>query len=202
MGLTQLQRKLVAKDARLQKVFESAGGGRRSYRESDIYFSLLSAITAQQLSGKAADTIFGRFLDLFPARYPHPRSVLKLTDTQLRGAGLSRQKSTYIQNIARFKIEHGISPEILDPMPDDNVIEYLTRIKGVGRWTVEMVLMFGLGRPDVFPVDDLGIQQAMQRLYGYRVKGAALRRKMLRQAECWRPHRSYVSFCLWHWKSS
>jgi len=200
VALSKLQKQLVAQDPLLITVFEAVGPGRSRNRNDDIYFGLLSAITAQQLSGKAADTIFGRFLDLFPDRYPHPEKILKLTVEQMRSAGLSRQKSEYIRNIARFALEFGISREILDQMADEEVITYLTRIKGVGRWTSEMVLMFGLGRPDVLPIDDLGIQQAMIKLYSFRSKGRALGKRMTVKAEAWRPHRTYVCSCLWRWK--
>lgn len=200
MALSLIQRDLLALDPQLLPVFESVGPRPRFYKQSDIYFGLMGAITAQQLSGKAADTIFGRFLDLCPNRYPHPKAVLTLTTEQLRGAGLSGQKAGYIQNIARFSLEKGMSDKVLKPMSDEEVINYLTEIKGVGRWTVEMILMFGLRRPDVFPVDDLGIQQAMMKLYRLRSRGAALRKNMLKRAEKWRPHRTYVSCCLWKWK--
>jgi len=200
MALSKLQKQLVSQDPVLIPVFESVGPRRSHYRQDDIYFGLLSAITAQQLSGKAADTIFGRFLDLFPDRYPHPEKIFQRTVEQMRSAGLSRQKSDYIRNIARFALEFGITREILDRMSDEEVIDYLTRIKGVGRWTAEMVLMFGLGRPDVLPVDDLGIQQAMIKLYSMRSRGRALRKRMTVKAEAWRPHRTYVCSCLWQWK--
>jgi len=200
MALTILQKRLAERDPKLIPVFEAVGPRLRRYRQEDIYFGLLSAITAQQLSGKAADTIFGRFLDLFSDRYPHPEKILELPVEHMRGAGLSRQKLEYIRNIARFALEFGISKKILERMSDEEAIAYLTRIKGVGRWTAEMVLMFGLGRPDVLPVDDLGIQQAMIKLYSIRSKGRTLGKRMTIKAEVWRPHRTYVCCCLWRWK--
>lgn len=200
MAFSQIQKKLIDRDPRLAEVFEAVGPRPQFYRQPDIYFGLLGAITSQQLSGKAADTIFGRFLDLCPRRNPGPKAVLKLSTEQLRSAGLSGQKLEYIRNIARFSLEKGMTAKRLAPMSDEEVITYLTEIKGVGRWTVEMVLMFGLKRPDVFPVDDLGIRQAMIKLYGLRSKGAALKLNMQKRAALWRPHRTYVSCCLWRWK--
>lgn len=201
MALTQQQQRLVRRDPRLQSVFEATGPRPRFYRQPDVYLGLLASVMAQQLSGKAADTIFGRFLNLFPDRYPAPDILMTLTDEALRGAGVSRQKATYVREIARFARTEGLSRTDLAPLADEQVIDRLTRIKGVGRWTAEMILMFSLGRPDVLPVDDLGIQQAMIRLYGLRVRGPALRRRMVAIAEAWRPHRTYVCCCLWRWKA-
>jgi DNA-3-methyladenine glycosylase II len=154
------------------------------------------------LSGKAAATIHGRFLDLFPEAYPFPEALLALDLPTLRSAGLSRQKATYIQNVAEFFQRENLIGKDLADMDDETVIRYLTQIKGVGRWTVEMLLMFTLNRPDVLPLDDLGIQQAMQLLYNFEEKGRALKKRMLELAEPWRPYRTYASLYLWRWKDS
>ena len=166
----------------------------------DIYFSLLRSIVFQQLSGKAASTIHGRFLDLFPEGYPYPEELLALDMPALRAVGLSRQKATYIQNVAEFFQKENLVGKDLAEKDDEAVIQYLTRIKGVGRWTVEMLLMFTLNRPDVLPLDDLGIQQAIQRAYAVEEKGRALKSRMLEIAEAWRPYRTYASLYLWRWK--
>lgn len=168
----------------------------------DIYFNLIRAITYQQLSGKAAATIHGRFLNLFTDAYPFPEELLGLDLPTLRSAGLSRQKATYIQNVAEFFQRENLIGKDLADMEDESVIQYLTQIKGVGRWTVEMLLMFTLNRPDVLPLDDLGIQQAIQLLYGFEEKGKALKKRMLEIAEPWRPYRTYASMYLWRWKDS
>lgn len=168
----------------------------------DIYYNLIRAIVFQQLSGKAASTIHGRFIDLFPDAYPFPEPLLELDLPTLRAAGLSRQKATYIQNVAEFFQRENLIGKDLVEMDDETVIRYLTQIKGVGRWTVEMLLMFTLDRPDVFPLDDLGVQQAIQLLYGFEAKGKPLKKRMLEIAEPWRPYRTYASLYLWRWKDS
>lgn len=169
----------------------------RRRRRVDLYRDLLEAIISQQLSVRAAATIFTRFLALFADGRPAPAALLHLTDGQLRAAGVSRQKAGYLRAVAAFAGKHDLSARVLRRLDDDALIAHLTAIKGVGRWTVEMLLMFSLGRPDVFPVDDLGIQNAMKKLYGLRGRGPALRRRMVEIAEAWRPHRTYACVCLW-----
>ncbi|MCB0633268.1 MAG: DNA-3-methyladenine glycosylase 2 family protein [Saprospiraceae bacterium] len=168
----------------------------------DIYYSLLRSIVFQQLSGKAASTIHGRFINLFTEGYPYPAEVLAFDLPALRSVGLSRQKATYIQNVAEFFQQENLLGKDLSDMENEAVIHYLTQIKGVGRWTVEMLLMFTLNRPDVLPLDDLGIQQAIQQLYGFTEKGRALKTRMLEISEPWRPYRTYASLYLWRWKDS
>lgn len=166
-------------------------------RNRDIYVCLLESIVSQQLSVRAADTIYSRFIDLFPEQYPDPVLVLRKRPETLRKAGLSRQKAGYLRNVAAFARTGGMAYEKIHRMKDEEVIAYLTRIKGVGRWTVEMLLMFPLGRPDVLPVDDLGIQKAMATLYRLRVQGPRLKERMVRVAEAWRPYRSVACKYLW-----
>ena len=168
--------------------------------DGDVYFRLTRAIVSQQLSVKAASTIHGRFLDLFPDAYPEPGLLLGLDLPTLRAVGLSRQKAGYLQNVAEFFQNEDLLSKNWDLMEDDAIIEYLTQIKGVGKWTVQMLLMFTLNRPDVFPVDDLGIQQAIQRKYGIEGKGRVFKAKMLEIAEKWRPYRTCASLYLWAWK--
>ncbi len=161
----------------------------------DLYKGLLRAIVFQQLSGKAARTIHNRFLALFPDGYPQASLLLGLPDEALRGAGLSRQKVGYLRNVAAFFQEH--EADRLLQWTDEELLSALTSIKGVGVWTVQMILLFNLGRPDIFPEKDLGIQKAMQQLYGLEGKGRALERAMAEQAEQWRPYRSYATRLLW-----
>ena len=168
-----------------------------SSRSEDLYYKLLSSIVSQQLSTKVAAVIFRRFTALFPGDYPHPQLVLEAPDELLRGAGLSFQKIGYVRNVASFAAAGYMAHAAIDAMESEDLIKHLTQIKGVGRWTVEMLLMFALERPDVFPVDDLGIQNAMKRHYGIEESGKALKLRMQGIAENWRPYRSIASKYLW-----
>lgn len=123
-----------------------------------------------------------------------------LSPEDLRAAGVSRQKAQYIQNVARFFQEEQLLQKDWSKLDDQAIIDNLTVIKGVGRWTVEMLLMFTLRRPDVMPTDDLGIQQAMIQLYGLEERGRPLHRKMTAIAEGWRPYRTYACRYLWKWR--
>ncbi|OKL39587.1 DNA-3-methyladenine glycosylase family protein [Pontibacter flavimaris] len=168
-----------------------------SSRSEDLYFKLLGSIVSQQLSTKVAAVIFRRFRELFPEEYPHPELVLEAPDELLRSAGLSFQKIGYVRNVATFAAAGNLQHATIAALEDEELIKHLTQIKGVGRWTVEMLLMFALERPDVFPVDDLGIQNAMKRHYGLDASGKALRLQMQQIAENWRPYRTIASKYLW-----
>jgi len=170
-------------------------------RNRDVYSTLLHSIISQQLSVKAADTIHARVLALFKENYPDPAMLDKMPVTRLRAAGLSRQKTVYLKAVARFALESGIEYEQLKTRTDAQIIEHLTQIHGVGRWTVEMLLIFNFNRSDVFAVDDVGIQNAMSRLYHLDHTGRTLRLEMQRIAENWRPYRAIVSRYLWRWKA-
>lgn len=169
---------------------------------TDVYLSLLESILSQQLSVKVSDIIFKRFLNLFEDKYPHPLNLIEMDAEKLRSVGLSYQKAGYIKNVAEFALKQGIEWNTLEIMDDDDIIKYLTQIKGVGKWTVEMLLMFIMKRPDVFPSDDLGIQQAMVKLYNIEVKGKLLKIKMTNIAENWKPYRTTACRYLWKWKDS
>ena len=190
---------LAGRDAKLAGIL--SGPPFKTYRHSDLYQDLIESILSQQLSGKAAMTIIGRFMDLFPARRPTPRRLIALRLEQLRAAGVSRQKAGYLHNVARFALRHDLSRTALRRLNDHEIIALLTQIKGVGRWTAEMLLMFPLNRPDVLPVDDLGIQVAMKKLYGLRGHGPRLHKRMIALAEVWRPHRTLACKYLWRWRS-
>lgn len=168
-----------------------------SSKSEDLYYKLLGSIVSQQLSTKVAAVIFRRFIALFPDDYPHPHLVQEAPDEVLRGAGLSFQKTGYVRNVAAFTAEGYMTHATIDAMESEDLIKHLTQIKGVGRWTVEMLLMFALERPDVFPVDDLGIQNAMKRHYGLEESGKALKLRMQDIAENWRPYRTTASKYLW-----
>src|SRR5690349_16472649 len=163
-------------------------------QHGDPFGALMKAIVSQQLSTKAADTIFKRLIALFDG-IPTPPALDALTDAQLRGVGLSGQKLRYMRDLGA-KVHDGVVPlPSLDAMSDEDVIVALTQVKGIGRWTAEMFLMFRLHRPDVLPVDDLGIVKAVQKAYGLRKTPSAAR--LNRIGEAWRPYRSVACWYLW-----
>ncbi|HEY4936597.1 MAG TPA: DNA-3-methyladenine glycosylase [Puia sp.] len=171
-------------------------------KRRDVHLYLCFSILGQQLSTKVADTIRKRFLKLYPGK-PSPEQILATSHESLRSIGLSGAKANYIHNVARFTIESGLDHKVLGKMNNEEVIEYLTRIKGVGRWTAEMLLMFTLGREDVFAVDDLGIQQAMIRLYKLdKTDKKKLREDMLLISAKWSPYRTYACLHLWQHKDN
>jgi len=164
---------------------------------NDVYAGLIRSIVSQQLSVKAAETIHGRFLNLFEDRYPDSGLLLALEDTQLRSVGLSGQKTKYVKNVALFFQEKNLFDKDWSEDSEEAIISLLTEIKGVGKWTVEMILMFVLSREDILPVLDLGIQQGMKQLYGITEEKKALHAKMEEIAEPWRPYRSIACLYLW-----
>lgn len=158
---------------------------------------------SQQLSTKVAAVIYKRFLALYDGKEPKVDAVLATPNEALRAIGLSNAKVGYIKNVAQFCIEHGITDRKLAAMSNESIIELLVQIKGVGKWTVEMLLMFGLGREDVFAVDDLGIQQAMCRLYKIdATHKKTMQQMMLQRAQKWTPYQTYACLHLWNWKDS
>ena len=167
---------------------------------NDIYGDLLGSIVSQQLSVKAAATIESRFLDLFPDRNPLPERVLAMDVEVLRGCGLSYQKANYIRNIATYWIENQADKKDWMQTSDDDIISELTKIKGVGKWTVQMILMFRLNRLDIFPIDDLGIRQGMVKLYSVEETGKELIKRLHEIAEPWRPYRTIACRHIWKWK--
>lgn len=192
----------LSADKRLKKIIESHEPIRLR-RKKDIFLHLVASIMSQQLSTKVAQVIYSRFLNLFDSASPQPEDILRLKPETLRNIGLSNAKVTYVRNVAQFAIEHGLDHRKLNKMNNEDVIEYLTRIKGVGRWTVEMQLMFTMGREDIFPVNDLGIQTAMIRLYKLEhLEKKLLTGKMLQISEKWSPFRTYACLHLWKWKDA
>lgn len=170
---------------------------------NDLYLALLESIVSQQISVKAADAIFRRFRALFADNYPHAEQLLQLTTEEMRGAGLSGQKTDYLRSVATFASEHSLDRTYVDMLTDEEIVQYLLPIRGVGRWTVEMLLLFVLDRPDVFPIDDLVIRQRMIRAYPEQTAGLTGRSlyKVLHQiADPWQPYRSTASRYLWKWK--
>ena len=170
-------------------------------KKKNICTYLCASIMSQQLSTKVATVIHNRFLNLFAGKEPTPQQILDTPFETLRGIGLSNAKTNYVQNVARFAIESGLDLKKLEKMNDEELIEYLTQIKGVGRWTVEMLLMFALGRKDIFAIDDLGIQNAMIKLYRLdRTDKKKFKEDLLRISAKWSPYRTYACMHLWQWK--
>ncbi len=161
----------------------------------DYFVSLAQAIYSQQLSGKIAALLFGRYRGLFPGRRPTAARTLKLSDGQLRSSGLSRQKMAYLRDLARHFEAGKIPMRRLAAMTDEEIIAALTAVHGIGRWTAEMFLIFNLNRPDVFPVDDLGVRKGVQRVFGLaEVPGA---KACVAYGEGWRPWRTVATWYLW-----
>lgn len=191
----------LAKDPTLLPIIAIATVEERPDFGGDVYFGLLRAIAYQQLSGKAATTIFHRFLGLFPDEYPEASRLLAFSESELRSVGLSRAKANYMQNIAEYFTEHRLFQVEWDSLDDHSIINSLTAIKGVGKWTAEMVLMFILHRPDVLPLDDLVVRNRMIQLYQLdHLKGKAQTLALEAAAEAWRPYRSWGSRLMWAWE--
>ncbi len=172
-------------------------------KRKHIHIHLCGSIMSQQLSTKVADVIHKRFLKLYDTPTPTPEQILATPLETLRGIGLSNAKTNYVHNVARFAIEKGMDHRHLNKLSNEEVIEYLTQIKGVGRWTTEMMLMFTLGREDVFAIDDLGIQHAMIKLYKLdKSNKKKLKEDMLRISKKWSPYRTYACIHLWQWKDN
>jgi DNA-3-methyladenine glycosylase II len=193
------RRELSAADPVLGALIEAHGPideeGRRRLRPQDEYGALLRSIVGQQLSTKAAATIYGRLVELFGGSTPAPEELLAADPEDLRAAGLSRAKVKYLRSLAEHVIDGELDLERLADLSDDEVIAQLTAVKGLGRWTADMFLMFHLRRPDVLPVGDLGIRRAVERAYG--LAELPMADELERIAEPWRPHRTLACLYLW-----
>jgi 3-methyladenine DNA glycosylase/8-oxoguanine DNA glycosylase len=206
---------LTAADPVIARIIAAVGPFAMRADHDDPFRALARSIIFQQLSGKAASTIFGRFLALFgpeldghnEARrtdpdwspltepFPEPARVLALTDEQMRSAGLSRQKTAAIRSLAEHFATGELGSHAFATLPDDDIIERVTKVRGIGRWTAEMFLMFHLGRPDVLPVNDVGINRAIARQYGLEVLPKPA--DVLRIGEPWRPWATVACWYLW-----
>jgi len=192
----------LAKDKKLAKVIAQHEPITLKERQN-ICLRLCASIMSQQLSTKVADVLFKRFLELYDGNEPTPRQIAATPHETLRGIGLSNAKAHYVLNVAQFALAHDIDDGVLKKLPNEEIIALLTQIKGVGRWTVEMLLMFTLGREDVFAVDDYGIQVAMKKLYNLDDSNKkAFREQLLKRAEKWKPYRTYACMHLWRWKDA
>jgi DNA-3-methyladenine glycosylase II len=190
-------RRHLARDSVMRGLIRRHGPCELAPHGLSPYEALTRAIAHQQLNGRAAQTILGRFVALFPGgRFPQPAAVLAARATTLRRAGFSRAKVRALKDIARHTLT-GVVPtrRACSRLSDDEIIERLTQIHGVGRWTVEMLLIFTLGRPDVLPVDDFGVREGFRVAYGRRTRPSP---KALRAyGERWKPYRSVAAWYLW-----
>ncbi|WP_333647620.1 DNA-3-methyladenine glycosylase family protein [Candidatus Binatus sp.] len=158
--------------------------------------ALARNIIFQQLAGAAANAIYGRFVGLFPGvEFPSPEQVLAKTDAELRAVGLSEKKALYIKDLAAHVRDGKLNFHRFHRMTDEEIVAHLTQVKGIGKWTAEIFLMFHLGRPDVMPADDLGVQNAVKR--HYKMRQRPNRKRLLKHAERWRPYRTAAAWYLW-----
>lgn len=186
----------LKKDPILSKIIYKYGI--LNYQPTDNLFdSIVYSIIEQQLSGKAADTIYKRFLTLFPKDKFTAELILATPLESLRGIGTSWAKARSLHDLAQKHLDGTLALNKLDKMTDEEVIEHLTKVKGIGRWTAEMKLMFALQRPDILPLDDVGIQNAFVRHYGLNRKHKSLQTKMQKIALPWKPYRTVACWYLW-----
>jgi 3-methyladenine DNA glycosylase/8-oxoguanine DNA glycosylase len=194
----QAARALAKADPRLGRLIARVGPCRLTIEALQSPFQALAeAIVYQQLTGKAAATILGRVVDLFrPKRFPSPQEILRAPESRLRGAGLSRAKVSALKDLAARTLDGTVpSLAVLRKMEEEEIVARLTVIRGVGRWTAEMLLIFRLGRPDILPVGDYGIRKGFARAFGTRMLPTP--QQLLRRGERWRPHRTVASWYLW-----
>jgi DNA-3-methyladenine glycosylase II len=191
--------KHLSKDEKLKKLIKEHGVFELK-KQKHLYLYLCYSIMSQQLSTKVARVIRQRFLDIYGGE-PTPQQIVDTPFEKLRAIGMSNAKTNYVLNVARFELEQGMGHKKLARLNNEEVIAYLTQIKGVGRWTTEMLLMFALCREDVFAVDDLGLQQAVAGLYDLKHrKKKIMLAKIAKISEQWSPYRTYACMYLWRWK--
>ncbi len=183
----------LKKDRKLAKIIDQIGSYNLPITKNP-YESLVEAIITQQLSGKAADSISTRFRDIY-GKFPKPADVLKTSDGKLRKAGLSYMKVSYIKDLSNKVESKELRLAYMKNLTDKEVIEQLTIVKGIGRWTAEMFLIFSLGRQDVLPVGDLGLKKGIQKMYS--LSELPEKEEMEKIAQKWRPYRSVATWYLW-----
>ncbi|MEO6639241.1 MAG: DNA-3-methyladenine glycosylase 2 family protein [Ginsengibacter sp.] len=172
-------------------------------KRKKVYLRLCSSILSQQLSTKVAKVLYQRFLDLFGGKEPTTEQILAVPATTFRSIGFSNAKASYVHNVARFFVENKITDAALHKMSNEEVLALLTQIKGVGKWTVEMILMFTLGREDIFAIDDLGLKQGVVKLYKLKETDPKLLREKIQKISLkWSPYRTYACRYLWSWKDA
>jgi DNA-3-methyladenine glycosylase II len=193
---TRARRLLLRRDPLLATIIRATGPCRLAEAQRADHFSaLVRAITFQQLSTKAASTIYGRLVSTLPGGTPTPEALAGLSDEQMKAVGMSRQKAAYLRDLCAKVTSGAVNLGGLEALPDEEVIAALVQVKGIGRWSAEMFLMFRLHRPDVLPVGDLGIVTAIQKVYGLRKRPTPDR--IRRIGEAWRPYRSVAAWYLW-----
>ena len=192
----------LSKDKKLAKLIVQQEPFTLKFHKN-ICLRLCASIMSQQLSTKVARVIYLRFLDLYGGEEPTPQQIVTTPFDKVRAIGLSNAKTQYVLNVAQFAIDHKLDDKSLEKMSDEEIIALLTQIKGVGKWTVEMLLMFTLGRQDIFSADDYGIQVAMKNIYKLDDSNKKqFKEKMLKISSKWTPYRTYACLHLWHWKDN
>ena len=190
----------LSKDKKLKKLIDDQPAFVLEKRKK-VYLRLCSSILSQQLSTTVAKVLYNRFLDLYDGKEPTPKQILQTPPEVFRGIGFSNAKASYVHNVCRFFIENKVTDSALHKMSNEEIIKFLTQIKGVGKWTVEMILMFTLGREDVFAFDDLGLKQSVVKLYNIKeTDKKLLLKKMEAISRKWSPYRTYACRYLWNWK--
>lgn len=181
------------KDPIINKLVKKYPAPKFEDRSKFLYEDLIETIISQQLSGKAANTIFTRFKKLFGQKsFPNPQDILEMKDEEIRTAGISFQKTSYLKSTADAFVNNLINAQRVKEMTDEEAISSLTQIKGIGRWSAEMILIFTFNRPDIFSIGDLGLRNAVKNLYGITDQ-----KQILKLSEKWSPYRSTASWYLW-----
>jgi DNA-3-methyladenine glycosylase II len=186
--------KLLKKDPKFAKIILQVGEYNVKITKNR-YRSLVEAIISQQLSGSAAESILNRFRKLYKSNFPKPIEVLQTSDTKLRKVGLSKMKVKYIKELSKKTESRHLNMGNFSTMEDEQIIEHLTNVKGIGRWTAEMFLIFSMGRWDVLPVGDLGLKKGIQLMYS--LNDLPTEKEMEQLAESWRPYRTVATWYLW-----
>ena len=181
-------------DSVLRRISSSMGPVKLEF-ERDHFDAIVVSIIFQQIAGKAADAIYKRFLALFPSSTPDPETLLRMPDDVMRAAGLSPQKTSYLKDLAARVADGRLNLHELAKLPDEEAIQTLDEVKGIGRWTAQMFLIFSLGRTDVLPVDDLGLRKAVRE--AYKLQSLPTAEELRRIAEPWHPYCSLATIYLW-----
>ena len=195
-----MHREHLSKDKKLKRLIDSQEPHSISIGKK-VYLDLCASILSQQLSTKVAKVLHKRFLDLYSGKEPSAKQILETPVTVFRSIGFSNAKASYVHNVCKFFIDNKITDARLYKMSNDEVIGLLTQIKGVGKWTAEMILMFTLGREDIFSPGDLGLQQSVIKLYNIKeTDKKLLNEKIEKISRKWSPYRTYACKYLWNWK--
>lgn len=186
--------KFLKKDPKFAKIIKQVGDYNVKITKNR-YQSLVEAIIAQQLSGSAAKSILKKFKNLYKTKFPKPIEVIKTSDSKLCSVGLSKMKASYIKDLSKKIEENQLNMRKISSQSDEYIIEHLTSVRGIGRWTAEMFLIFSLGRLDVLPVGDLGLKKGIQLMYSF--NKLPNEKEIEKLAETWRPYRTVATWYLW-----